>query len=1130
LVDLLRSLLVDTQISLEFNLAWQKIKVKVYYYAIGKADIYFLDAPEIFDELYPDNLEARAKQMLVLRKASLGLLKVLKEKQLIKQEIVLLTNEIYTGLVHPEAIKDEYSKEFQNILVLQINHTVIPAGMPDFPSHLFDLLGLNLSLRPYILNKERLSIADLIFILSEIILGVSQEHTDRLKNEVIPQFMHKIIFDNNTNCVHPLHWMAKGFIDLLLNYAEFLGSLSLEELFSSIEKDSFIKEQFIKDLNEVKQRCVLSLNKKGLQDLDLNLPVIPLLRRIVPYKSIDTFIIKILENQQYRQRFMKAQVVVLLGGRIFDRPDGYGASHLERIKELLKEYPELKTRVGIIYDYNIAEAPIIWQGCFASIMISCRGKEASATSMMKAIINAGFMIATFDGAIPELLLDYNENPSTGNGFLVSYSYRDPDGEVRPNAESLLKALEDAGSLFKENNFGQILYNAFKTGLLKCNVITGQAPSIISIINQEREKRLREEEKRKQIITDFWQKNSNLVKEILKEGRNGIQPFGFHVEGYRKVLAESCAIEGFRNTLSKIIDEGNTLHDNFNDYLTYFDYLLKDLENASEVLGLLRSILFAKNHRWERYQNFLKFLDEFIRFARKEDDTYSSASPLSSSQSSSPIHSQEFDLKITYKDNNNKTFRPERKAKLNILFKQINDNRVKALLKTPDNPKKVNALIKAIKRYGRVNKKNIDLILDEAMQTSSSPLDLDNLEKIHIDNIPHPDSSCNILIGKPWSLSFIKHLAPDLKAALLRYLEKYNIRISKKDYGDFLLNKNIRSYDIAATSLRMAYYIKRHKPDLIICLSHSADMPGYILELLLNKLNISCPQIFNFIIQRGPSLSHIVKALLMKKERENKDLDICFNRIKDLKGFENSPLEGTQLYQALKDKRILIIDDLVQTGEVMEKALSLCLYTNADSIISWVLTDYKQAQDLDFESWPISVEGFNKKYAYPNFLGLFAAKGNAISTTIDYINLNNGPWYKDKLNEKNVFIGKEDGYGLKETPVAEFLIRLFLNSQKVPSLKWFNEEKQKDILSYLLRPALFELEILVKHPIPWKDEERLKDIPLDQDSLRALKNRLKNFIYELLEKDFRNVNSANIATNNWAASKCSLPYWQAYPIR
>jgi len=111
--------------------------------------------------------------------------------------------------------------------------------------------------------------------------------------------------------------------------------------------------------------------------------------------------------------------------------------------DFLADHPEIEDRIAMLDNYNIWEAPRLFHGIDATIMMSDRGKEASATGFMKAQVNGGLVIASPDGAIPEsvILSGREKDGQIPNGFEIKYK-----GES-PTPETFLNAVEEFSSSF-----------------------------------------------------------------------------------------------------------------------------------------------------------------------------------------------------------------------------------------------------------------------------------------------------------------------------------------------------------------------------------------------------------------------------------------------------------------------------------------------------------------------------------------------------------------------------------------------------------------------------------------------------------------------------------------------------------
>jgi glucan phosphorylase len=129
-----------------------------------------------------------------------------------------------------------------------------------------------------------------------------------------------------------------------------------------------------------------------------------------------------------RERFMKLNSILFIGGRIHQQ-DQHAQDIVYDLLEILENNPHLQKQIVPIHNFNILEAPLLFQGADASIMLADDTREASATGFMKAQMNGSAILATSDGAVPEFV------QFGSNGFLIPYI----NGE--PTAAGLLEALE-----------------------------------------------------------------------------------------------------------------------------------------------------------------------------------------------------------------------------------------------------------------------------------------------------------------------------------------------------------------------------------------------------------------------------------------------------------------------------------------------------------------------------------------------------------------------------------------------------------------------------------------------------------------------------------------------------------------
>ena len=255
--------------------------------------------------------------------------------------------------------------------------------------------------------------------------------------------------------------------------------------------------QVVKDLhdriqkaleNEAEWESIFADPKvQALRHEFLERPIVSNVRRQVNYKGPDKWIevLKALKADPARlAAYRKTAARVMIGGREF----GVEAHVLfVEIQDLIREL-KLEDQFVTIENYNIEVAPTIFWGVSGTVMLTYEVLEASATSMMKGLVNGAILVGVSGGAEPELFTiaetatgreidifkehvtyeELVENIDNGtwkitNGFLVKYS-KTPDGKFKlntivdgeiqqvnarpPSADSLIDALVSLNSAFQ----------------------------------------------------------------------------------------------------------------------------------------------------------------------------------------------------------------------------------------------------------------------------------------------------------------------------------------------------------------------------------------------------------------------------------------------------------------------------------------------------------------------------------------------------------------------------------------------------------------------------------------------------------------------------------------------------------
>ncbi|HTL70568.1 MAG TPA: HPr family phosphocarrier protein [Candidatus Eisenbacteria bacterium] len=152
-----------------------------------------------------------------------------------------------------------------------------------------------------------------------------------------------------------------------------------------------------------------------VRDRLLAQPIVSNVRRQVSYKGPDKWI-ELLEHLKAHpselEAFRREAGRVVIGGRIFGSE---ALAMFGRIKGLVEELG-LQDQITTIENYNVDEAPVIFQAMAGTVMLSDEFLEASATSMMKAALNFAKYIGVWGGAMPEIFTIHEADPAAPDGL------------------------------------------------------------------------------------------------------------------------------------------------------------------------------------------------------------------------------------------------------------------------------------------------------------------------------------------------------------------------------------------------------------------------------------------------------------------------------------------------------------------------------------------------------------------------------------------------------------------------------------------------------------------------------------------------------------------------------------------
>ncbi len=430
------------RLSLEFP-DGTKQNINVWKETVGKAVIYYLDNPEISDVVYPGPEDApkdhpnaeqwgenqKFLQSWLIGRGTLALLKVLGKKP-----DMIVQSETPTLFANHTLVTDEFQQDpfFDGVKYVFNDHTPLEYAHPVWNESQVIKARMDSTIvkdsKYWNASSNTIDITRLLIGISQITFGVSKKHERVMKAMPSLKGLEDKI-TSVTNGVSIVNWRSKYFD----NYAK----MSDEELILAKEKGKtelieWVYKRYKLWLNwrtRVKGKCFVNWT-----------------RRVTNYKRFD-ILEQMLVDPAMRKRFLQTEAVILMGGRLHQN-DNLSQNVMFQLLDLVTRDRELQDRVLVLDNYNIWEAPKIFHGVDATIMLADDGKEASATGFMKAQVNGAMVIAVSDGAIPEsvefLRSERPKSPkSTENGFFVPYS----DGKILP--EHLLGGLEQLSRIYKD---------------------------------------------------------------------------------------------------------------------------------------------------------------------------------------------------------------------------------------------------------------------------------------------------------------------------------------------------------------------------------------------------------------------------------------------------------------------------------------------------------------------------------------------------------------------------------------------------------------------------------------------------------------------------------------------------------
>jgi len=361
-------------------------------------------------------------------------------------------NDTHPAMVVPEMMRllvDRYGLDWNTAFdvtrrtVSYTNHTLMPEALESWPVRLFEtvlprhleiIYRLNADFLSQVRRTEaddddlvrrlslvdeagerRIRMANLAFLGSHKVNGVSAVHTDLMKRTVFADFdrifPERIV--NVTNGVTPRRWLAGAnpALSKLISSRIGPGWLAdldrLEEL-TPFADDAAFREQFRSIKRTNKKRLAAHVEaRRGLR-LDVDSLFDVHVKRIHEYKRqlLKLLHAVVLYNRIRDGNWGVAPRTVIFAGKA---APGYAMAKLivkliHDAAQTIDEDPATSglLKVAFLPNYGVSEAQFIIPAADLSEQISTAGTEASGTGNMKLSLNGALTVGTLDGANIEI--------------------------------------------------------------------------------------------------------------------------------------------------------------------------------------------------------------------------------------------------------------------------------------------------------------------------------------------------------------------------------------------------------------------------------------------------------------------------------------------------------------------------------------------------------------------------------------------------------------------------------------------------------------------------------------------------------------------------------------------------------
>ncbi len=266
------------------------------------------------------------------------------------------------------------------------------------------------------LNDGYVKMANLAVVSSHSVNGVSQLHSNILKNTVFNDFYTEMPekFTNVTNGIAHRRWLNQAnpglskLITGLIGDGYLHDAAQLQKLVRCAD-DASVLEQMAKVKRENKLRLAEYIKKENCLEVDPDSIFDVQVKRMHEYKRQHLNALHILSVYQWLRENPDAEFTphtYIFGAKA--APGYYFAKQIIRLivdlGNTINNDPRVNQKMKVVYleDYRVTLAELLTPAADLSEQISLAGTEASGTSNMKFMINGAVTIGTLDGANVEI--------------------------------------------------------------------------------------------------------------------------------------------------------------------------------------------------------------------------------------------------------------------------------------------------------------------------------------------------------------------------------------------------------------------------------------------------------------------------------------------------------------------------------------------------------------------------------------------------------------------------------------------------------------------------------------------------------------------------------------------------------